>query len=628
MKKKKVTKKQKFFNKLKTFVHKYSYCILMILSFFILDFALRYFTRSINFYGVFGISPNLFTISWIILFVGLSVSSNKVFSKIIYLSSIIFSTFLFLLQGVYYSMFKVFFDFSSLQYASEANGYLLGALKGTPIWVYLIIIVEIVLIVFTTKLIPNKKFNLKSIIVVIILFFVIHLIAPLTLGKAVTTWDAWRKPRNIYNSFNDNNRSMQISGLYEYNVRNFYVNYIRKDEVISSEEDKLLDEKFNKTIEHKNNYTGLFEGKNVLFIQLESIDKFLVTKNIMPTLYSLQNNSINFNDHYSFVSGGGSTFNSEFMVTTGYTNPISINRSAYTFSKNDYSYSLPNLLKNEGYIVNAFHMNSSEYYSRDVNYKKYGYDSFNSLKSMDNGKYYTDTSYWLDTELINNPIFNEKIFDTENKFANFIITYSAHMPFQTNKGVCSLLVDDETKENNEYTEFDCLKLQAKETDDMIKLILENLKEKDLIDNTILILYADHYLYTLADKTLLDNYKITDNNLINNTTFMIWSNKQKKVNINKTTSQLNILPTVANILGLDYRPNYYLMEDALDKNYEGLVFFSDYSWYDGNVYVDNGIVTNGKKISDKELERKNNLVNELIKTNDAVLTTDYFKNIKK
>ena len=102
---------------------------------------------------------------------------------------------------------------------------------------------------------------------------------------------------------------------------------------------------------------------------------------------------------------------------------------------------------------------------------------------------------------------------------------------------------------------------------------------------------------------------------------------KKVNVNKVTSQLNILPTLANLMGLEYHPNYYLMEDALNSDYKGLVFFNDYSWYDGNVYVNNGVVTNNKTITDEDLGYKNELVDKLIKINDAVIETDYFKNIK-
>ena len=614
---------------IKKFISKYNYIILMSLSFILLDIVLRYFTRSINFYKIYFLVPNLFTIIWTFLMVGICSSLNKKVGKFMYIFFISISIILFLTHSIYYAYFKNFFDFSSLQYAGEAGDYLVDAIKSSPIWVFITTFIVITISYFAVRGINKSnvnKCNYKKIVVIIGIFVIVHLFTPMFLGKPVTTWDAWRKPRNVYNVFNDNNRSMQVAGFYEYNFRNMYVNYFKSEEAIENENNSLLEEKFkDRNIEYSNDYTAMFKDKNVIFVQLESVDSFLVTEEIMPTLYSLKNNSINFNNHFSFVSGGGSTFNSEFMVNTGYTTPISINKGAYTFSKNTYSYSLPHLLKNAGYTVNAFHMNTPEYYSRNVNYKSFGYDSFNSLRSLDNGKYYTDTSYWLDTELINNPTFNELIFNKEQKFADYIITYSAHMPFQVDKGVCSLLVEDNTVELSEY---ECLKLQARETDNMLKLLIENLEEKELIDDTVLVLYADHYLYTLNDKTLLDKYKNTENNLINHTYWMIWSNDMERSDIDKVTSQLNILPTIANLFGLEYHPNYYLMPDAFDDDYDGLVFFNDYSWYDGNVYVSNGVVTNNGYIEEDELNEKNNLVNKLVKINDSVLTTDYFKNISK
>ena len=91
-----------------------------------------------------------------------------------------------------------------------------------------------------------------------------------------------------------------------------------------------------------------------------------------------------------------------------------------------------------------------------------------------------------------------------------------------------------------------------------------------------------------------------------------------------TSQLNILPTVLNLWGIDYNPNNYIGTDALDNNYNGIVFFSDYSWYDGNVYVENGEVTNGKAISYDELESKNYYISNITKKNDLALKFNYFK----
>lgn len=161
---------------------------------------------------------------------------------------------------------------------------------------------------------------------------------------------------------------------------------------------------------------------------------------------------------------------------------------------------------------------------------------------------------------------------------------------------------------------------------MIFLLLQKLEEKNLLDDTIIVVFTDHYLYTLSDQTILDKYKETDNNLINHTPFFIWDNGQTKKKVKDVTSQLNILPTVINLFGLEDHPNYYLGQDALSPNYNGYVFFNDYSWYDGNVYVDGGEVTNNKYIDQLSLEDKNYYINYQIRKNDLTLKYDYFKTI--
>ena len=90
----------------------------------------------------------------------------------------------------------------------------------------------------------------------------------------------------------------------------------------------------------------------------------------------------------------------------------------------------------------------------------------------------------------------------------------------------------------------------------------------------------------------------------------------------------MLPTILNLFGIDYNPVNYIGSDALDNNYQKIVFFSDYSWYDGNVYVDGGIVTNKRYISEEALEDKNYYVNYLIKKNDLTLKYNYFKELEK
>jgi len=661
------------------FILKYLYIFYMTLPLIAMDLITRIFGYNIDFYDLTGISPNLFTLSYIFLFIGISLSLKKKTGKKIYLFINILFLILFLVHNVYYSMTNTFFDFNLIESASEGSPYILDTIKNAKPIVYISAIFIVYLIKLGYKRIPYKtKNNYPKALLISIIFILFHSYIPTTLGKAneELTWSSWRNPRNIYISFNDSNKSLKISGLYEYTFRNFYVTYLKTDEAENEEDELFLNQAFASTGEYKNKYTGLLKNKNLIFIQLEGTDNWLINETDTPTLYQMINNSIKFNNHYSYYNGGGSTFNSEFAVNTGFITPLSYTQNAYTFNKNKFPYSMANLFQKENYKVNAFHMNTGEYYSRTANYKNWGYDNYYGLIDIEE---YTDETYTLDRELILNEKFNELMFPTDTNFVNYIIAYSGHLPFTNTKGVCKLLAtEDILKENNllekynqgllkishkkqqndelEYesnqtliieetipdnpeiikyeipmkkmNEEECVRRQAKETDYMIELLLQNLEEKNLIDNTAIVVFTDHYLYTLEDKTILEKYKQTDNNLINKTPFFIWSKDIKKTIIKEPTSQLNILPTILNLFGIpNFNPNNYIGTDALNPNYDGIVFFSDYSWYDGNVYVKDGIVTNDKNISYNKLEEKNYYINYITKKNDLALKFNYFKGQK-
>ena len=627
--------------KIINFVLKYIHIIYMAIPFIIMDLFTRYFGRKINFFALDELVPNLFTLIWIVLILGICLSFKNNKRKIIYSTFIFISIVLFLLNNVYYSVTDSFFDFSLLELASEGSSYMLDSVLNADKIIYIIMLVVVAMTIFIVKYMPSrKKANLKIGIICFFVFLVMHFITPTLLGDANSdlSWNTWRNPRNIYMAFNDNNKSMSIAGLYEYTFRNFYITYIKEKKTDNEEEKEFLELVYG--VEEENystKYTGYFEGKNVIFLQLEGIDSWLINENDTPTLYSMLNNSFVFNNHYSYYNGGGSTFNSEFAVNTGFLTPISYTQNAYTFNKNTFDYTLAKLFKNKGYSVNAFHMNTSEYYSRGTNYDNWGYDEYYGLKDLGT---YTDNSYELDRELILNETFYEKLVPQEGNFLNYIITYSNHTPFSSEKGVCKkLLYEDVTSNlteeqiaNNEFeipilSEEECTRRQTKETDYMVSLLLQLLIDKGVIDNTVIVIFSDHYLYTLSDQTILEKYKDTSNNLINNTPFFIWSKDMKKTNINEVTSQLNILPTILNLFGMEYHPNYYIGEDALNPNYDGYVFFNDYSWYDGNVYVEGGIITNGKNMDPISLEERNYYINHIIRKNDLTLKYNYFKTLR-
>lgn len=631
-------------NYIKDFTIKHKEILIAIIPFLLMHIYITIMSLNVSYNFKSFYVPLLFSTTWIMLFIGISVKTKNIIGKSFYIMVSSLFALLFFVNGVYYSIMSNFFNFTLLESVSEGMAYSLDALKNCNPLVYIAFFTIPISIFFGIKYFPKRdKNDYQGLLHILILFVILHLITPLLLGRAHTdlTWSSWRNARNIYNAYNDPNKSIKISGFFEFEIRDFYMTFLKPEEQESKEDIDFLNNAMAEVEKSINNYTGLFKDKNLIIVQFEGMDDWIVNAETTPVIYRMMNEGINFTNHFSFYNGGGSTFNSEFAINTGYVTPFSYMKNAYSFNKNNFPYSLAKLFKAQEYTVNAFHMNTGEYYSRRINYKNWGYDSYNSLKELGT---YTGTRYELDRELILNEEFNKLEFPETGKFVDYIIAYSGHLPFTNIKGVCKQLynidntiyddegniIEAESTESDESEEIilmseeECIRRQNLETDYMMELLLENLREKGLLDSTVIVGVTDHYLYTVEDQSILDKYKETSNNLINRTPFFIWSNDLNSAKITKVNSQLDILPTLLNLFGIEYNPNSYVGSDILDPNYNGIVFFSDYSWYDGNAYVDGGEVINGAYISEEDLENKNYRVSVLTRKNDLVLKYNYFK----
>ena len=586
--------------------------LFLALPFILMDIFIRILSFDVYYIRPVMIVPSLvFSTGWIFIIVSLTEYIGKNAGKLFYgICFLLFFAVTFI-QGAYYTYTQTFL--------SVTNGVSLknAVLNTHPI----IVALGIFLIGFTVFIylrFPKDfcKFNLKKISYTIIIFILIQFLNPFLFGTANKShdWDTWRNPRNVYQNFNDYNKCIKVCGLYQYTFRDI-VKSLKSTKIQQiPEEMAFLEDIHKKAIPHeKNDFTGIFENKNVIFVQFEGIDSWLLNPHDMPRTYSLLKNSINFTNHYSYYSDSGSTFNSEFAVTTGYLSPISYNKCAYELFTNSFPYSLPNRLKEKGYTVNAFHMNSGEYYCRRLNYKNWGYDNYFSL--MDDEKLFGGESK-LDSELIINKSFYNKMFCQDTPFMNYIITYTPHTPFSMSSATGKALWKKENG-NSSYptlSEEEVARFFATETDNMVKLLIEALKENGLYENTVIVAFTDHYLYTLKDQSILERYKNTENNLINHTPFFIWSHDMEPFEVSKINSQLDILPTVLNLLGINYNENDYIGNDIFDDKFSGYVFFNDYSWYDGNVYAE----------KETQNSSMNEIVNLKIKQNDLTLKNDYYR----
>lgn len=621
----------KVMNKFKMFIIKYDYVFILAFPFVVMDIFMRLMAHDINYFQKRMVLPNImFNVIWIGLFLGIMLNVKSRIGKILYW--VIFAVYFvfFMANGIYYGLTGFFFNFNLISMAGEGSSYILDTILNTSPLVWIMCAAVLVVAAVAFRVFPgDKKGSLKNIVRISLLFVVLHIVTPFCMGFENTSleWDNWRNPRNVYNNFNDTNKNMKICGLYEFVFRDFYITYIKPDANEDEAELKYLEETYkDMEVSKPNEYTGMFEGKNVIFLQLEGIDTWLLNEEDMPNLYGMMNNSIVFRNHYSYYNGGGSTFNSELAVNTGLITPVSYTKNAYTFNNNKFKYSLANFFKERDYSVNAFHMNTGEYYSRSINYDNWGYDHYYGLLDENS---YSDLSYELDRQLILDSDFYKRMFRQDGNFLHYIITYTPHTPFTTQKGMGKLLAEKvyAGQDIPDLSEEDSARLYAAETDLMVELLLQSLKDNGLYENTVIVAYADHYLYTLNDKTILDKYKDTQNNLINHTPFFIWSSDMQRRNVDKVNSQIDILPTVLNMFGIEYIPDYYIGKDIFDADYSGYAFFSDYSWYDGNAYVEDGVVTNGAHMEESRLNEMNERINNLIQKNDLTLKYDYFRRIK-
>jgi phosphoglycerol transferase MdoB-like AlkP superfamily enzyme len=345
---------------------------------------------------------------------------------------------------------------------------------------------------------------------------------------------------------------------------------------------------------------------------IETGDDWLLTKEDMPTLYKLKNEGLNFTNRYAPFFYAGYTINSEFAANTGYYLVDDFN----DYLNNYYPYSLPNLFKKADYVVNSFHMNSGNFYNRDVLHNSLGYEhyygNYNTQEYKDKGYNYANDISWID----NDETYNLLVPKTDKKFMSFLVTYSMHLPF-FNNGMCEQAVRNEKIMYKpwEKKEEICLRYLAFQTDEMIRKLLKRLEEDKMLDDVVLVLFADHDAYGFSDKNYLSEVKGTNNiYLQQKTPLIIWSKDIKHEDIDILMDTADLVPTIANMFGLEYDSKFYLSTDVFSNNHDNYVYFSSGFTLDsdGN-FIDNNSSNKG---------------NEMINYNKYLLKTDYFRKANK
>ena len=218
-----------------------------------------------------------------------------------------------------------------------------------------------------------------------------------------------------------------------------------------------------------------------------------------------------------------------------------------------------------------------------------------------------------------------ELMTSEEPFFSFIISYSAHVADNADDvlAVYAIKQHPEYDDPNRDDELDYLYAKARLTDDMFTVLLKRLAKDDLLENTVIIAYDDHYNYGVSDKDLVQQLsEANGSSILERTPAFIWYDGCESMEVDKVCQTIDWVPTIANLFGVDVTP-YVMGNDIFDDAYAGYAIFPDGTWLTETTYAVNGIPRWNNGMTGAEIEQMNSLVETFYNANEAILASDYY-----
>ena len=624
----------------------------------------------------------VFDVSLLRIFIGLNIisllisfilswtnkKSIKIFNIII---AFIFSIYAFLQLG-FNNFIGVYMSFNTTSQLGAVIDYVKEFLSSFLFRFYLIFIPFILLIIYYifidkfTEIKLNKKFVLKShikyelgirtvstLIILFLLGFVYNetLTIPFMQNElqTVSNEDVFAYPSIpslVFNEFGVLGVGfLVVKSLYVEPTNNYVFNgeennniSINTDrtfddtlwnELISNESSNKLNNinnyLINNTISDYNDYTGLFEGKNLIVIMMESVNEIFINKDLYPNFYKLYSEGISFTNNYS-PRNSCATGNNEFSAMTGIYS-IQNNCTANVYRKNTYPYSIFNLFNNAGYKTMSMHDYTEAYYYRSIIHQNMGSGKYYGVQDL-GIPYYNEYKNWASDEDFMEVAMDITLSDTSEPFMLWLTTVSSHQPYVQSsiEGDKYLSITEDTGYPMDLRRY---MSKLKTLDNALGILLEELENAGILDDTVIALFGDHYPYGLKDSTI--NYVLDydlDDYEREKTPFVIYNSEISSQSIDKYTSYINLTPTIANLFNLNYDPRLYMGYDVLSDDYWNVVTFADGSWKNNLVYYNAGTssvkyyVEDGMSID--EIKNINQIITNKMQMSRYIIENNYFK----
>lgn len=577
-----------------------------------------------------------FTLSWALILCGILLLLPTLARRIGIIALISFFALMNLVHAIMYNLFGNFFAFSDLLYTGEGLAFFsLSYLNARK----LLWITSIAAIAGSIFLAVNlKKRNYTSVQAMIGILIILVGIDGIStqhnkIMAGLDTKFEWIEDTSqpeidadCYQGLTNKNHTMSMVGIYQYLYRSFVITSGFENQFNNAEMYQKLDQYFaeKESAQHEENeMTGIYEGKNVFYIMLESIDTWMLTEEYMPNLYALQQNGINFVNHYTplYISAG--TFNTEFVANTSIIPPSSgIDTKVYM--NNAFPASIANYFNEAGYTSNSFHGSLGHIYNRATIHENLGYNKYHNWQDMN-----------METLVLDSQMTNGfSLMTASEPFFSFIITYSGHGPYNESMGTISEshleLAKQKVAKNpvqgsaDDISQYTYAIAHAMETDAFVANLMQKLTEEGLLEDTVLIFFTDHYGKYVTNHDFLLNLKgVSTKDMLCQTPFFIYHSGTEAQTVETLSSTMDLLPTIANMFALDVNYTYFAGVDIFSTP-DNYVIFPGNNWYDGNIYYTpdyTGELT-------KEIAERNKEVAKRIQHSEYVLKCNYFDYLAK
>lgn len=577
-------------------------------------------------------------------------------NKIITVFLTIIITFFTLAQIVYYNFYNSIFSFYSLTTGTGQVLHFWSMIVEVIVRIWyifaLILIPVILFIIFNNKIFEYKR-NKGIILYTFIIGLIVSVLSSYVLIKKYDKGQLYSLNNLIYKTHapmltinKTGLLTMEVIDIYRY-FFGFEENFdIKKDEVknvskkieynkLDIDFDKLIEESNDETIKsmheyfssltpsEKNEYTGMFKGKNLIFITAEAFDTIAIDENITPTLYKIANNGFIFNNYYQPLYPV-STSDGEYMNVMSLIPKEGV-WSFYKTSKNYMPFGIGNMFKKLDYNTYGFHNHNYNYYHREKSHTNIGltyYGCGNGLEKKMNCKHWPNSDF----EMIKatTPYY----LNDDKPFMTYYMTVSGHLNYNFSGNNMASRNKSKVKNLNYKDSIKAYYATQIEFDKAIEELLNELEESGKLDDTLIVIAPDHYPYGLTTKDMNTVSRIDRTDKFENyhTSLIMYNPKIENKVVDKVISGIDILPTIYNLFGIDY-DSRLLMGSDIFSNSEHIVILSDRSFITskGKYNSITGEFSN-PNVSKEYIDNINKIINEKFKMSSLILEKDYYKEL--